>query len=207
MSLKPFQSPQRRGVVCRTRSLGRAFQCHTASSVQRPQDSASITAWPACKTRMPIPGSNATCNSGACSCLATVVRPHAISPLFSTGASFRAALGRRSGRSGRPFLQRSLAPEFLESRTSGCRVMKRSTQLFPILVAMPDTSHMCCAYWRTRSFVGGRLFRFSNRIQWTIESSKAGDSFWSILWASRRDLAPFLRPWRVPTPIPYSSCA
>lgn len=68
MSLKPFQSPQRRGVVCRTRSLGRAFQCHTASSVQRPQDSASITAWPACKTRMPIPGSNATCNSGACSC-------------------------------------------------------------------------------------------------------------------------------------------
>lgn len=34
--LKPFQSPQRHGVVCRTRSLGRAFQCRTASSVQRP---------------------------------------------------------------------------------------------------------------------------------------------------------------------------
>lgn len=85
--------------------------------------------------------------------------------------------------------------------------MKRSTQLWPTLVGMPDTSHMCCAYCRTKFFVGGRLFRFSNSIQWTIESSKAGDSFWSILWASRRGLAPFMRPLRVPTPIPYVSCA
>lgn len=87
VSLKPLERPQtgaqpfvvQAALVARS-SIALHLRCNG------PQEWASITAWPVCKTTTPIPGYSVTYDAEACS---------ATSPLSSASASPHTLFGRR----------------------------------------------------------------------------------------------------------------